>query len=261
MVTASGAQQTQQTYAGGTLSGGTMPGSTMPGTPLPSGPTGTRAASEEATVMERQLTSPSKTIGSNEATVMERLDVPGAAPTAVEAKWSGGSAQAEATVLERQTAMRPDAPPKKNMAMIASIAAVVVLAILGGVFMMTRKPEPTPVVTTTTAGTDLTTTATKPPVSIAAGHGALLLSASPWGELDRIIDKSDQSEIPLTSEKRSTPTRIELKPGAYDVTLAGPSGETKTVSVQIQEGKTLEQHVPMSDVDFDALTQEVTKKP
>jgi serine/threonine-protein kinase len=114
--TAGGAQPTQQTMGGpgGTIPGGTMPGGTMPGgkTPGRVGPTGTRAASDEATVMERNLTQPSrapspspKTIGNDEATVMERLDT-GGAPTAVEAKmnWNDGSPQAEATVLERQYA-------------------------------------------------------------------------------------------------------------------------------------------------------------
>lgn len=260
MVTATGAQQTQQTFGGGTLSGGTMPGSTMPGTPLPPG--GTRAAGEEATLMERAAAGP-KTIGSNEATVMERLGAAGAAPTAVEAKmrWGDASPQAEATVLERQIGAAP--APKKNTMMIVAAAAVVVIAIVAGLFIMTRKPEPTPAVTTTTAepGTALTSTAPKSPLAIPAGHGMLLLSASPWGELDRIVSKSDQTEVPLTSDSRATPTGIALKPGAYDVTLSSPSGDTKTVEVRIEEGKAVSQHVPLSAVDVDALTQEITKKP
>lgn len=254
MVTASGAQPTQQTYAGGTI-----PGSTMPGVP-----TGTRASSDEATVMERHLTSPAtpspKTIGSNEQTVMERLDAAGAAPTAVEAKMKFGEAAAEATVLERQIAMPP--AKKSNTTMIAAIAAVVIIALLAGVYVMTRKPEPTPVVTTTTAGTDITSTAPQPvPLAIPPGHGVLLLSASPWGELDRIVSKNDQAEVPLKSDERATPTRVVLKPGEYEVTLNGPTGESKTVSVNIHEGKATPQQVPMSDVDLEALTNEVTKKP
>jgi hypothetical protein len=43
--------------------------------------------------------------------------------------------------------------------------------------------------------------------------------------------------------------------------LSGPAGETKTVQVNIIEGKPTEQHVPMGTVDVDALTQEVTRKP
>src|SRR5687768_9467997 len=85
-MTAGGAQQTQQ----GTISGATMPGTR--------GPTGTRTGSDEATVMERNLTAAPR--GSDEATVMERLGGAGAAPTAVEAKMQFG-AQAEPTLLER----------------------------------------------------------------------------------------------------------------------------------------------------------------
>ena len=53
--TMGGAQATQQTYAGGTMPGGTMPGGTTPGQRV--GPA-TRAAADEATVMERNLTMP-----------------------------------------------------------------------------------------------------------------------------------------------------------------------------------------------------------
>src|SRR5687767_14960927 len=138
--TMSGAQATQQTYAGGTLAGGTMPG------------TGTRSQADEATVMERNLTMPGgpKTgptgtrVGSDEATVMERFGSPaGAAPTALEKKWGagGGAGQAEATVLERQYQPGAEAK-KKNTAVIAAIAAVVVIAVVVAGFMATRKKDP-----------------------------------------------------------------------------------------------------------------------
>ncbi len=71
-------QPTQQTFAGG-------PGGTMPGQRV--GPTGTRVGSDEATVMERNLTAAgSGKIGSDEATVMERFGAAGAAPTSIEQK-------------------------------------------------------------------------------------------------------------------------------------------------------------------------------
>src|SRR5687768_6773395 len=80
-MTAGGAQQTQQTFAGGaggTLSGGTMAGGTISGGTMSGtrGPTGTRVGSDEATVMERNLTAAPR--GSDEATVMERLGGTGA---------------------------------------------------------------------------------------------------------------------------------------------------------------------------------------
>jgi serine/threonine-protein kinase len=248
-VTAGGAQSTQQTqqqdYARGTFPGGTMPGGTSPGH--------TRA-SDESTVIERAKPSP-KTIGSDEATVMERLDARGAAPTALEEKWGGGGRQAEATLLERQISMEP--PKKKNVGLMAAIAAVLVLAIAGTVFMVNRKTsDPVTDPIASTAGTELTTIAPTTTQSIPGDQGLLLLSASPWGELDRIVSKSSQQEVRITDDERSTPTGIKLQPGDYVVTLNGPGGNKTTVDVRITAGQTTPKHVSMSGVDLDALAQD-----
>jgi eukaryotic-like serine/threonine-protein kinase len=245
-----GMQGTQQTFAGG----GTAPAQRV-------GPTGTRAASDEATVMERNLATgiSQKTIGSDEATVMERLGTAGAAPTSVEAKmnFNAGTAQAEATVLEKK--YQQEAPPKKNTAMLAAAAALVVALLgVGGYFMFRPKPVPDVVTTTATSGTDITTTAA-PPVPMPAGQGVLLLSATPWGDLDKIVNTSNKQEITLEEELRSTPARITLAPGQYDVTLRGPEGP-KTVSVQISEGKQTRKNIPMNDLNLDELTKEMNKQ-
>lgn len=245
--TLGGAQATQQTYAGGTLSGGTMPGTKA------AGPTGTRAAADEATVMERNLTASPKTIGSNDQTVMERLDAPGAAPTAVEAKWTPSAAGAEATVLERQAQL---APKKKNTAMLAAAAALVVVLLGVAGYVLTRKPAAQPdVVTGTASGTDITATGAAP---IPAGQGVLLLSASPWGDIEKIVSKNDRKEVPLTEEFSSTPARIHLPPGDYTVTLSNDKG-TKTVDVTIQPGQSVRQRVDMDPVDYDQLLQDVKR--
>jgi serine/threonine protein kinase len=218
-VTAGGAARTQQE----TYAGGTVPGGTMPGGP--------------------------RTIGSDAPTMVERLG--GAAPTAAEPKWTP---QAESTVLERQIA-----PPKKNVGMIAGIAAIVVLAIIAGVWAMTRKSAvvaPTDTIAST-AGTELTATGTKP---ITGDQGVLLLSASPWGELDRIVSKSDQKEVPLDEDVRATPARIALDAGQYSVTVNGPQGP-RTVDVEIRAGQPTRKNVPMGGVDFDELEHELTRKP
>jgi eukaryotic-like serine/threonine-protein kinase len=258
-----GAQQTQQTVSGGpqptqqTFSGGTIPGSTMPGERV--GPTGTRVGSDAATVMERNLTAaPSRRIGSDEATVMERLGAAGAAPTSVEAKmnWNAGSAQAEATVLEKK--YDPSARPKKNTAMIAAAAAVVVAILaVGGYFAFKPKSVPIAQAPVTTAGTDVTSTASPAP-PVPPGQGVLLLSASPWGDLDRIVNTSNQKEIAIEDELRSTPARIALEPGRYDVTLSGPKGP-KTVTVQIDAGKQTLHNIKMEDVNYDELAKELNK--
>lgn len=243
-ITAGGSQPTQHTYQGGTVPGGTMPGGTVSGTTPGTVSGGTRSG-------------PQATIGSNDATVMERIGST-ASPTAVEPKWT--PQQAEATVLERQmTAPLPE--KKSNVAMIGAIAAVLVLIIAGAVYFAMRKPSPAPgpvteTVASTTSGTALTSTATQP---IPGDRGVLLLSASPWGELDSIISKSDRKEVAVEENDRSTPSRIELAPGEYSVTVNGPKG-TKTIDVAIEAGKNTMRNVPMGSVDYDALADELTNK-
>ena len=243
--TASGAARTQQTNAG-TFPGGTFPGGTMPG--------GARASANESTVIERAAAPSPKTIGGDEATVMERLDGRQAAPTSLEEKWTPGAPQAESTVLERQIAP----PKKKNVAVLGAIAAAVVIAIVVAIVMLRPKPDPdvNPPLAST-AGTEVTTGG---PANIPGDRGYLLLNASPWAELDRIVSKSDQKEVPFTDDMSSTPTRIELAAGEYAVTMNGPQGP-KTIDVTIQAGKQTTRNVPMSKVDVDALADELTGRP
>ena len=139
---------------------------------------------------------------------------------------------------------------------------MIVLAILGvgGYFML--QDDDKPIVegptTTATAGTDVTTTALSSTAPIPAGQGVLLLSASPWGDLDKIVSKGDQKEILLADELRSTPSRIELEPGNYLVTLNGPGGR-QTIDVQIQAGRQTTQHLTLGNIDTEALAKEVSK--
>jgi serine/threonine-protein kinase len=266
MVTLSGAQ----TLADLPKFTGPMPtvGGTQAATQMGSGDATqmTRGGSNDATVMERGLTGGTMTgptgtrVGSDEATVMERIGG-SAAPTAVEAKWLGDSA-AEPTVLERQYQAGGAEPKKKSSApVIGAIAAAIVIALaVGGWFMMHNKPAPTaaPAVSAS-SGTSVTTTANTNASPIPAGQGVLLLSASPWGDIDRIIDEKDHKQIDLSEEKRSTPTRIELAPGTYSVTLAGPSG-AQTFDVQIDAGKRTAMHKDLGSPNLDELEKEVNKQ-
>ena len=246
-----GSQATQQTMAGtmaGTMSGGPMPGATL-GTPG-----STRSGSDDATVLERNLTAPTAS-GSNDATVVERLGTAGAAPTAVERKVGyGDRAEAEATVLERQTA-----PPKKpNVAVLAAVAAVVLVLLGVGGWLLTRDSDEPVIATDTsaTAGSELTSTA--PATSIPAGQGMLLLSATPWGDIEKIVNTGNQTEVAV-AENTSTPAAIPLPPGDYRVTLSDPAGKTQTIDVQIAAGEPTRRTVKMRDVDFDTLIDEVTR--
>jgi serine/threonine protein kinase len=263
-MTGGGAQPTQQTFSGapsGTMPGGTIPGGTMPGGTTPgvrTGPTGTRVGSDDATVMERNLTTPPRP-GSDEATVMERLGTPGAgaAPTAIEAKmkWGEGSPQAAATMLERQIDPASIQAPKRNIGVIAAAAAVVLLVVLGAVYFSRKQPVPVATATVVPSGTNVTTTAATP---MEPNAGLLLLSASPWADIDSIVSTKDQRPIAL-GDDRSTPVSIKLPPGQYDVTLVDDSGQKKTEAVTVASGKPTRHRVDMRSVNYDELYREVTK--
>jgi serine/threonine-protein kinase len=274
MITLSGAQTLAElpkftTGPSGTFSGQQATQQTMTGQPTQAeakqaprtGPTGTKIGSDEATVMERNLApvntmpgAPGTRAGSDEATVMERFTGQ-AEPTAAEQKWSGGNA--EATMIERQIAPESLAPKKSNTGMMIGIAAAVLIILgVGGFLVMRNKQSvPPPAVPSTTS---VTATAPSASAPIAGGQGALLLSASPWGELEAIVDDKGKS-INLADEKKDMPTRIDLEPGHYTVTVAGPNGTKQTVPVDIEAGKRNRKVIKMEDVNFDELEKEVAK--
>ena len=241
--TMGGAAPTQQTQVGGTR---------------PSQRAGAGNAGNEATVMERGLT---QSTGSSEATVVERLGTQ-SAPTVMESKgqWAPtGSAAAEATVLERQ--MAPPAK-KSNVGMMVAIAVTVVVLAGGGWFLLNRKQpsaasvQPTPSASSTASVTATAALGTAP---IPAGQGALLLSASPWGELAGIVNEKNQKPVDLSDDKLSTPTRVDLEPGMYRVTLNGPNGP-KTFDVQIDEGKRKPHHENFGGVDIGEIEKEMSNQ-
>ena len=113
----------------------------------------------------------------------------------------------------------------------------------------------TMVTQTATSGTQITATDVAPPP---AGQGVLLLSASPWGDIEKIVNAQSQAPIDLSDEDRMTPARIALDPGKYVVTVKGPA-DAQTVDVQIEAGKSKRVFVPTGTVNFDELTKEVSK--
>src|SRR6185369_11555553 len=110
---------------------------------------------------------------------------------------------------------------------------VIVLGIAG--YAMLHKPEPQPgPAPVQTASATVTATAPTSTIPVPAGQGVLLLSASPWGDVEKIVDEKGM-QVDLSEEKRSTPTRIELAPGKYQVTMTGPA-RTETFPVEIVAG-------------------------
>ncbi len=252
MITLSGAQTLADlpkitTGGSGTFSGAAPTQQTQTVQPPPPstqrfGPTGTRAADDEATRVERTA---------NDApTVMERL-VTQAASTQIEPK----VLTAEPTVMERQIA-----PPKKsNTAMLGAIAAAIVVVLgLGGWFLF-RKPSAQPATPTAPVATTAVTTTAPAPANVPAGQGALLLSASPWGDIDKIVNDDNKQPIALSDDNRSTPARLDLAPGKYLVTMSGPSGKTTTFDVRVDAGRTTAKSVDLGGVNFDELEKEVSK--
>ncbi|MDP9361390.1 MAG: protein kinase [Acidobacteriota bacterium] len=275
MITLSGAQTLADlpkftTGPSGTFSGQQATQQTMTGQPTQAearvGPTGTKIGSDEATVMERNLGSatltggtkpgaPGTRTGSDEATVMERFTSQ-AAPTEAEQKW-GGAPGAEATMIERQISPGALGAKKSNTGMMIGIAAAIVIVLgVAGFFIMRNKQTTAPTAAAST--TSVTATAPASTAPIAAGQGVLLLSASPWGDLEKIVDDKGKS-VDLTDDKRSTPTRIELEPGQYAVTVAGPNGTKKTIPVSIEAGKPNRQRIDLENVNYDELQKEVVK--
>jgi len=255
MITLSGAQTladlpkvTGSGTGAATTMGGAVTQQTMPGGRV--GPTGTRAGSDVETLIERNFTAPgSKPSGRDEATVMERLGA--AAPTALEEKWSGAAPASGAEAGGRSG----------RRSTFIAIAAVIAIALAIGGYVMLSKKKPVDVVTTptSTSGTEVTTTAATNTAPIPGGQGVLLLSASPWAELEKIVSKDDQKEIPVTEEFSSTPARILLEPGSYTVTVRGPNG-TQTGDVSIIAGRPTRKRFDMGGVDYDKLTEEVSKQ-
>jgi len=254
MITLSGAQTLADlpkitTGSSGTFSGAAPTQQTQTVQPPPPvstqryGPTGTRAADEEATRIERTA---------NDApTVMERL-VTQAASTQLEPK----VLQAEPTVIERQIA-----PPAKtsNKAMLGAIAAAIVIVLGVGGYFMLRKPTAQPAAPSVPIASTAVTTTAPAPANIPAGQGALLLSASPWGNIDKIVDDSNKQQVALKDDDHSTPARLDLAPGKYLVTMSGPAGKTTTFDVRVDAGRTTSKSVDLGGVNFDELEKEVSK--
>ena len=238
----------------------TGPGATMSGAAPTQ--TGRTIGSNEATVMERGVTGGAKTIGSNEATVVERFGTQ-SAPTQIESKATLGSAaptvveqkvgygEAAPTVLERQIA-----PPKKsNAVVIGAIAAAIVLVLgIGGYFAFRPKTTSQPVAAPAASSASVVATA---PAPIAAGKGVLLLSASPWGDVEEIVDSRGKSVSGIRDE--STPARFELPPGEYKVTLTGPDQTKKTYDVEIKAGEKTTIKGDLGAPNLDDLQKEVQK--
>jgi tRNA A-37 threonylcarbamoyl transferase component Bud32 len=281
MVTLSGAQTLVDAVRPGRTGGGAFTGGTGAAPTVQEGrvgPTGTKASSNDATVMEPGMAAASAarrgadatvlertTKASDEATVMERFGTGGADATMIEPKgsWPAGS---EATVIESK--YRPG-EGKRPGAMIGVAAGVVVLLLAAGGWFVFKRPASSPVVSTQSApaagtvvnaGTAAASATSATSATVGVGQGLLLLSATPYGEIQKITDGNGR-EVTIPDEDRSTPARIELAPGRYEVTMVGPpdSGKVQTFPVEIHSGLAtpVKMNPKLGEVDYEKLQQEL----
>jgi Protein kinase domain len=212
----------------------------------------TRTGSDEATVLERNL--PGATAADSQATVIERAGSASAQPTVLE--HLGGMGSAAPTVVEQKLRPAPE-QPKKSMTPVIAIAAVVVVALAIGGYFLSRK---TSAVNTAgqqqTASVPVTSSATSIP--IAANQGALLLSASPYGEVEKLVGPQGKA-VDVDDEKRSTPTRIDLAPGKYELTLRGP-GKTSTFEVTVVAGKPTSLNCDLGGIDYGQFEKDLKQQ-
>jgi serine/threonine protein kinase len=133
----------------------------------------------------------------------------------------------------------PVAKPNRRNSIIA-IAAVVVIALLVGGWMMTRNhPIPGPV---STEPVQQASTVSLPVQdhNAVTQPGRLGINAFPWANVTSIrnVDNGQDVEISTTL---MTPTPVELPPGRYEVTLSNPRfrSVTRTVAIDSGEDETL----------------------
>ncbi len=219
---------------------------------------GTRAGSgtlpdTSSTIVGRQsTTSSATTISGSEPTMVGTLESQGAA-TVVERKRTVSTAEAEPTLMERVATAIADQPAKRKTGAIAGIAAAVILVIAGAIYFATRPDTPTqePVITQTgTQGT----------LPLLPGQGRILLSANPHGELEQIINADTRQPFKSGYEDESTPLRLELPAGNYEIVLTH-GDERKQVAVTLAAGEA-DRRVDVAfehTVDIDKLSETILR--
>jgi hypothetical protein len=161
-------------------------------------------------------------------------------------------------MIERQVSPSSFAPKKGNAGRMIGIAAALLIVLGGGGYWIWKSKQTTTPLAPVSS-TVVTATAPTSGAPIPAGKGVLLLSASPWGELEKIIDDNGKS-IDINGEEKSTPTSIKLDQGEYAVTMSNPNnGKSQTMSVTVEAGKNVRKSFNLDTVNFDELEKEVQK--
>jgi hypothetical protein len=193
-------------------------------------------------------------------TLIESLGA-GAAPTLVEKKVDASAAP---TVIERKvtpftTVAAGEAKPKPKAMLIGIAAAAVLVVGIAGV-MLTRGGDAGPVDTTTSVasitGTAPASTSTAPP----GRNAVLVLTGSPYTQLDKLEHLDTKQTIELSETDRSFPLRVaDLAPGSYRMTLLDRSGKPFTREIRVDGVATWRSDLPPS-VDLDQVVEDILKQ-
>jgi hypothetical protein len=134
-----------------------------------------------------------------------------------------------------------EAAPKRRGAMFA-IAAIVLIALGIGGWMMTRNTlNAPPVAVRTQPPVQASTVSLPSQETVAAQPGRLGINAFPWANVTSIRNLDNGQDVDL-APTLLTPTPVDLPPGRYEVTLANPQFAkpiTRTVAITAGADETL----------------------
>ncbi|HEY0593220.1 MAG TPA: serine/threonine-protein kinase [Thermoanaerobaculia bacterium] len=227
----------------------------------------------EATVVDGSGASPTLVDRSTAAapTLVEAKFDTSAAPTVVEAKFGGAAptlvdqrldTSAAPTVVERKVTPFPAAAAEKPKpkAMLIGIAAALVAVVGIGGFMFLRGKDATPVDSTASvAGITGTasTTSTAPP----GRTSVLVLTGSPYTQLDKLEHLDSKQTIELSETDRSFPLRVaDLPPGSYRMTLLDRAGRPYTREIRVDGVATWRSDLPPPPADIDQVVEDILRQ-
>jgi hypothetical protein len=206
------------------------------------------------------------------ATLIERGG--SAAPTLVEAKFGAGAAptlvdqrldtSTAPTMVERKVApfktVAAAEEKPKSKAMLIGIAAALVAVIGIGSLMFLRGKDATPVDSTASvAGITGTasTTSTAPPDRTSV----LVLTGSPYTQLDKLEHLDSKQTIELSESDRSFPLRVaDLPPGSYRMTLLDRAGKPYTREIRVDGVATWRSDLAPPPTDIDQVVEDILRQ-
>jgi len=242
---------------------GRQPGgakTSAPFAPTSTGPAPTIIGEAEATIADLPRAAGSARTLSDATTIVEPLVDAGAEPTLIDKRGVLTGREAEPTVVERLGGER--AKPRRTGPMLAMGAAAALVLATIGYYALRPRPDVEEVPNTTTTpitSTSVTSTAsiTSTSVPLAAGQGELLLYASPHGSVEQIIrsDTREPMNLPSPGDERSTPLRLPLPEGKYELVVSNGT-ERKESSIVVQAGKRTPHYVDFG-LDLDEVSKSI----